>query len=55
MTKIITDTTACLPQTVQDEYGIPVIPQMIHFGEESFTEGVDFDTFSFLAKLRASK
>lgn len=55
MTKIITDTTACLPQTVQDEFGIPVIPQMIHFGEESFTEGVDFDTFSFLEKLRASK
>lgn len=55
MTKIITDTTACLPQTVQNEYRIPVIPQMIHFGEESFTEGVDFDTFSFLDKLRASK
>ena len=55
MTKIITDTTACLPQTVQDEFEIPVIPQLIHFGEESFTEGADFDTFSFLEKLRSSK
>ena len=55
MTKIITDTTACLPQSVQEEFDIPVIPQMIHFGEESFTEGIDFDTFSFLEKLRTSK
>jgi len=55
MTKIITDTTACLSQTIQDEYEIPVIPQMIHFGEESFIEGVDIDTFSFLDKLNASK
>ena len=55
MTKIITDTTSCLPQSVQEEFDIPVIPQMIHFGEESFTEGMDFDTYSFLEKLRASK
>ena len=55
MTKLITDTTACLPQAVQDQYGISVIPQIIHFGEESFTEGLDFDTFSFLEKLRKAK
>jgi len=43
MVKIITDTTACLPTSVQIEYDIPVIPQMIHFGEYSYTEGLDID------------
>lgn len=55
MTKIITDTTSCLPSTIQKEFNIPVVPQMIHFGEESYTEGIDIDNQSFLIKLRSSK
>ena len=54
MTKIITDTTSCLQQSVQTDFNIPVVPQMIHFGEESFTEGLDIDNLSFLEKLRSS-
>jgi fatty acid-binding protein DegV len=38
MTRIITDTTACLPPSIQEKYQIPVIPQIIHFGEESLIE-----------------
>ena len=55
MTKIIADTTSCLPAIVQKEFNIPVVPQMIHFGEESFTEGLDIDNQSFLKKLRSTK
>ena len=55
MVKIITDTTACLPTSVQIEYDIPVIPQMIHFGEYSYTEGLDIDDHSFMEKLRLSQ
>jgi len=54
MVKIITDTTACLPRSVQIEFDIPIIPQMIHFGESSYTEGLDIDTFSFMDKLRSA-
>jgi hypothetical protein len=35
--------------------GIPVIPQVINFGEESFLEGVDLDYASFMARLKRSK
>ena len=55
MVKIITDTTACLPGSVQIEYDIHVIPQMIHFGEKSFIEGLDIDNISFLQKLRLAE
>lgn len=55
MVKIITDTTACLPVSIQNEFNIPVIPQVIHFGDQSFTEGIDIDIPSFLHKLQNSK
>jgi DegV family protein with EDD domain len=55
MAKLIADSTSCLPVALQKEFNIPVIPQMIHFGEESFTEGIDIDNQSFLDKLRSSR
>jgi len=55
MVKIISDTTACLPHAIKTDFNIPIIPQIIHFGEESFTEGVDIDNQTFLEKLRLSK
>jgi len=55
MVRIITDTTACLPKEVAEKYGLPVIPQIIHFGEESFYEGIDMDIEAFMQRLRLSK
>ncbi len=55
MVRIITDTTACLPKEVAEEYGLPVIPQIIHFGEESYYEGIDMDIDAFMQRLRLSK
>ena len=55
MVKIITDTTAGLPLEVSNRYHIPVIPQIITFGDQSFYEGVDIDNSSFMRMLRASK
>jgi DegV family protein with EDD domain len=55
MIHLITDTTACLPEDIQSKYQITVIPQMIHFGETSFTEGVDLNNPSFLKLLANSK
>jgi DegV family protein with EDD domain len=54
MIKIIADTTACLPAAVQEEFQIPVVPQLIHFGEDSYTEGIDIETDSFLSLLKSS-
>lgn len=54
MVKIITDTTACLPPLFAERNNIPVIPQIINFGNETFYEGVDLDNASFMERLRKS-
>jgi DegV family protein with EDD domain len=55
MTRIVADTTCGLaPETIR-RLGIPMIPQIINFGEESFREGVDMDHAAFMARLRAGK
>ena len=54
MVKIITDTTSCLPIEIAQRYQIPVIPQIIHFGTESFYEGLQIDIPTFMARLKAS-
>jgi DegV family protein with EDD domain len=54
MIKIITDTTAGLPAEIAARYDIPVIPQIVSFGDESFFEGKELDNTAFLARLRSS-
>ena len=55
MVKIITDTTACLAPEIAEKYGIPVIPQVIHFGEESYLEGTQLDIETFMARLKTAR
>ncbi len=54
MVNIITDTTAGLPAAIATRYDIPVIPQVIVFGEETYLEGVELDNAAFMQKLRTS-
>jgi DegV family protein with EDD domain len=54
MTIIVADTTCGLPHELLEERGIPVIPQVVMFGEESYHDDRDFDTDIFLQKLKAS-
>jgi DegV family protein with EDD domain len=54
MVKIITDTTAGISKETASRYGIPVIPQIIVFGEESFYEGIDIDNAGFMDRLKSS-
>ncbi len=54
MVHIITDSTACLTRQDIERYHIPVVPQMITFGDDSFLEGIDIDTEQFLTRLKAS-
>ena len=55
MVKIITDTTSCLPQEVAQRFSIPVIPQVINFGNESYLEGIDMDIDQFMRRLKSSR
>jgi DegV family protein with EDD domain len=54
MVKIITDTTAGLPRDLTTQLGIPVLPQIVVFGEDSFRDDTELDTAGFLRKLRAA-
>ncbi len=54
MIRIIADTTCALPREITKALGIPVLPQIIIFGEESFRDDTELNTALFLKKLRAS-
>ena len=54
MVKIITDTTACLPAEFARRYRIPVMPQIINFGTDSYKEGIDLDIDGFMQRLVTS-
>ncbi len=55
MVQIITDTTSCIPLDFAARYHIPVIPQVINFGNESFYEGLDLDIDGFMQRLKSSR
>ena len=55
MTIIVADTTCGLPRALIAQRGIPLIPQVVMFGEESFHDDKDLDTALFLQKLKAAK
>jgi DegV family protein with EDD domain len=54
MVHIIADTTACLDVQTAEKYHIPVIPQVINFGADSYLEGVNMNIDEFLVRLKAS-
>src|SRR5512136_723806 len=41
MVRIVTDSTSDLPTEVSKELGITVVPAYVHFGSQSFRDGVD--------------
>lgn len=54
MVKIITDTTAGLPDAIAERYEIPIIPQVIIFGSDSYLEGQEIDHATFMRRLETS-
>jgi DegV family protein with EDD domain len=55
MTIIVADTTCGLPRAMLQQRGIPLIPQIVTFGEDSYHDDQEMDTATFLRKLKASK
>jgi DegV family protein with EDD domain len=49
--RIVTDSTSDLPPGLAEEMGITVIPALIHFGEETFKDGVDLTVEEFFGRL----
>jgi len=54
MTIIVADTTCGLPRDLMRQRGIPFVPQVVIFGEESYHDDEQMDTTTFLQKLKAS-
>jgi DegV family protein with EDD domain len=54
MIRIIADTTCALPREITNQLGIPILPQIIIFGGESFRDDTELTTELFLQKLRSS-
>ncbi len=54
MTIIVADTTCGLPRELLHQRGIPFVPQVVIFGNESYHDDRELDTATFLQKLKAS-
>ena len=52
---VVTDSTAYLPQTVVDLYGIKVIPLYVTLGTEVFKEGTVYSNQEYYSRLRSEK
>ena len=55
MVRIVADTTSGLPIETLRSLGIPFVPQIVNFGEESFRDDTELDTATFLKKLKAAR
>jgi len=49
--RIVTDSTASIPEEQLEELGISVVPLSIRFGQESFRDGVELKTDEFYRRL----
>ena len=45
--RIVTDSTADLPEEVAAEYGIVVVPAYVNIGEESYLDGIELSREDF--------
>ena len=52
---IVTDSTSDLPNKVTKDNGIFVVPLNVHFGDETFIDGVNLNTSEFYPKLISSE
>lgn len=50
--RIVTDSTADLPEIIVSQYGIGVVPLNVHFGEEVYKDGVDIWGEEFYNRIR---
>lgn len=54
MITIVADTTSSIPVKTAEELGIPYIPQIIIFGDESYRDDHEMDSKTFIQRLRSA-
>jgi DegV family protein with EDD domain len=54
MVTIVADTTCSIPQDELKRLGIPMLPQIVVFGEQQYRDDSEINTEVFLQKLRSS-
>lgn len=52
--RIVTDTTAGLPNDILERYNIPNVAQYVHFGDEALREEYEVDAATFYARQAAA-
>jgi|SRR5271157_1294024 len=55
MVKIVSDTTSGLPRELTERLGIPILPQIVIFGNDSYRDDTEMDTAAFLKRLKSSR
>ena len=53
MIKLVTDSTAYLPETRVQDLDVRVVPLCVHFGQDACLEGIDITGEEFYARLKA--
>src|SRR6266849_8676625 len=53
--RLVTDSTADIPQDQAQAAGITVVPLTVFFGDEAYLDNVELDNASFYSKLQTSK
>lgn len=54
MVQIIADTLSSIPVSTAKELGIPFLPQIVIFGNDSYRDDTEMDSSLFIQKLRSS-
>ncbi len=52
MIKIVTDSTAYLPESIIRQNDLRVVPLCVHFGDKTYKEGLELTTQEFYARLK---
>jgi DegV family protein with EDD domain len=53
--RVVTDSTSDVPPEWRERLGITVVPLTVHFGKESFTDGVDLTHEEFFERLKRAE
>jgi DegV family protein with EDD domain len=52
---LVTDSTAWIPKDLTDKYNITVAPQVLIWGEQTLSDGVDIQPQEFYARIKTAK
>jgi len=52
---VVTDSSACIPGELVEQYGIGLVPLNIIFGDKTYRDGIDISPTEFYTRLREAK